>query len=226
MEHLILKLQAPLMAFGGEAIDQHGRTRDFPSASMLTGLIANALGWERSETNRVDRLQDRLVFAVCMDRPPSPLMDFQTAALRKDDRGWTTNGEPEGRSFDGTHVRYQEFLADAALSVALRFDPDEEPGQPGLFAVRDALREPERPLFIGRKSCLPERPLYDGMSNGPTALAALIAHNPGSESCAAQWPDGEGAEGVMPARTFELTDRRNWGTRLHGGGRLMHEGTL
>ena len=45
MEHLILRLEAPLMAFGGETIDNLGVVRRFPSASMLTGLLANALGW-------------------------------------------------------------------------------------------------------------------------------------------------------------------------------------
>ena len=34
--------------------------RDFPALSMLTGLIANALGWDRSEAERHNRLQQRL----------------------------------------------------------------------------------------------------------------------------------------------------------------------
>ena len=49
--HLILNLEAPLMAFGGETIDNIGVTRRFPSASMLTGLIANALGWRRIDVH-------------------------------------------------------------------------------------------------------------------------------------------------------------------------------
>ncbi len=36
------------MSFGGEIVDNFGVTRRFPSASMLTGLIANALGWRRT----------------------------------------------------------------------------------------------------------------------------------------------------------------------------------
>ena len=39
--HLILTLEAPLMSFGGITIDHLGVTRDFPAASMLTGLLAN-----------------------------------------------------------------------------------------------------------------------------------------------------------------------------------------
>ena len=47
--HLILNLESPLMAFGGETIDNYGVIRPFPAASMLTGLLANALGWRRVE---------------------------------------------------------------------------------------------------------------------------------------------------------------------------------
>ena len=35
MRHLILDLEAPLMSFGGETIDNYGVIRSFPSASML-----------------------------------------------------------------------------------------------------------------------------------------------------------------------------------------------
>ena len=49
MRHLVLTLESPLMAFGGETIDNLGVIRPFPAASMLTGLLANALGWRRVE---------------------------------------------------------------------------------------------------------------------------------------------------------------------------------
>ena len=43
--YLVLRLASPLIAFGGEAIDNLGVIRDFPALSMLTGLLANALGY-------------------------------------------------------------------------------------------------------------------------------------------------------------------------------------
>ena len=82
--HLILNLEAPLMAFGGETIDNLGVIRWFPAASMLTGLLANALGWRRVEAEEHQQLQDRLVFAARIDREPHGgvrLTDFQTAQL-------------------------------------------------------------------------------------------------------------------------------------------------
>ena len=99
MRHLILNLEAPLMAFGGETIDNYGVIRPFPSVSMLTGLLANALGWRRIEAERHQRLQDRLVFAARIDREPHGsihLTDFQSAAINNKERSWTTRGYPEG----------------------------------------------------------------------------------------------------------------------------------
>ena len=46
MRWMHLRFQAPLAAFGGEMIDAHGVIRNVPAQSMLTGLLANALGWD------------------------------------------------------------------------------------------------------------------------------------------------------------------------------------
>ena len=43
MRHLTLRLESPLMAFGGAIVDNLGVIRSFPSVSKLTGLLANAL---------------------------------------------------------------------------------------------------------------------------------------------------------------------------------------
>lgn len=50
---LHLLLEGPLLAFGGVRVDQFGPTRDFPAASMLVGLIGNALGWDRSDREAI-----------------------------------------------------------------------------------------------------------------------------------------------------------------------------
>ena len=47
--HLILHLDAPLMAFGAPIVDQHGETGDVPLPSMIAGLLGNALGYRRVE---------------------------------------------------------------------------------------------------------------------------------------------------------------------------------
>ncbi len=95
--HLIINLEAPLMAFGGETIDNLGVIRPFPAMSMLTGLFANALGWRRIERQRHQELQDRMIFAARIDREPAGgvrMTDFQTAQLAANDRGWIRRRAP------------------------------------------------------------------------------------------------------------------------------------
>lgn len=235
---LILDLEAPLLAFGGVVIDQIGVTRDFPAASMLTGLFANALGWTRTEAEKHQALQDRLVFAARMDRemPAGILTDMQNAQLEKKDRGWTTWGIAEGRdgaSYGAPHRRKRDYHMDARMMIAVRLDPAN--GEPDLDQLAEALYRPARPLFIGRKPCLPSRPILPARSEhwfvkAPTAYAAL-AGLPASDAQSrkvklrAFWPPGEGPEnGEAVTRIYDLPDLRNWRSGLHGGHRRVIEG--
>ena len=241
MRHLLIRLEAPLMAFGGETIDNYGVIRDFPAASMLTGLLANALGWRRIEREHHQRLQERLVFAARIDREPAGgvrLTDFQTAKLDKNDQGWTTRGIPEGRAggantYDAPHLRYRDYFADMRVTVALRLEPASDP--PTLDDLAAALDEPQRPLFIGRKPCLPSGRLFRCIREGNTALAALMdipikepieqLQRSDDDPVRLLWPADEGVAGVTPNRTFQLTDERSWVSGLHGGGREVGDGT-
>ena len=236
MKHLILRLEAPLMAFGGETIDNYGVIRPFPATSMLTGLLANALGWRRTERERHQQLQDRLIFAARIDREPAGgvrLQDFQSAAINNKERSWTTRGYPEGRA-GGTfqnHLRYRDYWADMCVTVALRLEPPDE--CPTLEELAEALEQPARPLFIGRKPCLPSRRIFDGFTEGETALDALMSvilhdYQQTPSTVRLLWPEGEKSEEVKPDRPYPsmLTDQRNWVSGLHGGGRWVREGTV
>lgn len=231
---LILRLEAPLLAFGGVAIDHVGVTRDFPAASMLTGLLANALGWRRTEWEKHQALQDRLIFAARWERDSvfSLLTDTQNAQLAKNDKGWTTWGEPEGRqgaSYGSPHRRLRDYHADACVVVAVRLEPAKD--EPSLDVLAAALDRPARPLFIGRKPCLPSAPLRQkDFVAAPTAYAALQKcprQQDGAERLRALWPLGEGpSEGEEVHRIMDLPDLRNWRTGLHGGARRIVEGVV
>ena len=234
MEHLILQLESPLMAFGGESIDSHSVIRPFPAASMITGLLANALGFDRSEGLRHQQLQERLVFATRIDREPVglPLQDFQTALLGRE-KGWTTWGSPEGRRgayYDTPHLRRRDYHADMKVTIAMRLQPADL--VPSLHQVARALREPARPLFIGRKPCLPSEPIYGGTIESEDTLSALL-DTPLEYSrelpplIRVAWPanDGNSYADLSQASSI-LADERNWATGLHGGGRRVYEASL
>ena len=223
---LHLRLSAPLMAFGGVAIDHVGPTRDYPSASALVGLFANALGWRREDRAAHQALQDRLLFGALSVMPegrnvPLVVTDTQNAKLEKSDRGWTTSGKPEGRAgatYDSPHRRRRDYLADHETRVVLRLVGDDAPNLDDLAA---ALDRPVRPLFIGRKPCLPAGRLIAGWVEAQTAHAALLALGLSGRGL---WPE----EGDTPpgAMLHDLADLRNWHSGLHAGTRLAAEGAI
>jgi CRISPR system Cascade subunit CasD len=228
--HLLLRLRAPLIALGGETIDNYGVIRDFPALSMVTGLMANALGWDRGDDKLHNRLQERLVMGARLDADGERLVDFQTAQLQANDKGWTTRGVAEERAggagtYAGPHLRYRHYHADMNVLVALRLKPAEE--APTLDDLAAALDKPARPLFVGRKNCLPTDRLMAGWVEADNILSALQLTDPAlSHNVRAQWPDGEGRLPDQQDRTLDVCDERNWTSGVHGGWRPVREGVL
>ena len=225
--HLLMRLSSPLIAFGGETIDNYGVIRDFPALSMVTGLVANALGWDRADDVRHNRLQARLKVGTRLEAGGTQLTDFQTAQLGAADRGWTTWGRVEERrgnpqGYESPHLRYRDYHADRTALLAVRLDPADE--DPTLEQIAAALDRPLRPLFIGRKPCLPTGRLMAGWVDADTLLQALqLAAAPAAEA-RLQWPEGEGR--LEGDRALDVCDERNWTTGLHGGWRPVREGRL
>ena len=256
MKHLIMDLEAPIMSFGKEAVDAYGFTGRFPIVSMLAGMLGNALGYERTGPGSLQSLQDRLVFAARLDREGPhglPITDYQTVLLHEDEERWTTDGVMEGRNKSEiyraerpgerkklTWPRWQQYLTDSRVTVALRLEHGAR--GPEIEDLASALDEPARPLFIGRKNCLPSRPVLGGFSEGENTLAALLAwpldpedwkvlreyrwgtDGGGPESVRATWDPGDAGDGAeYRARSYEVTGRRDWTSRLHGGSQVMCE---
>ena len=240
---LHLRLAAPLMAFGDVKIDHVGPTREFPSASALTGLLANALGWRREEASLHQGLQDRLVFGALSAMPegrvaPLSVADSQNARLYESEPAWTSIGIVEARnrspSYSNspeptqygnqagrkwmTHRLRRDYLADHETRVVLRLDGE---GTPTLDDVSIALDRPARPLFIGRKSCLPSCMLFAGWVEGADALSALRGLGLKGR---ALWADDAPPNDAVLRQA--LPDMRNWTAGLHAGSRIVNVGEI
>lgn len=240
MEVIALRLEAPLMSFGGPVVDQEGVTDRFPGRSMLAGLLGNALGWEHGDYDRLNALQAALHYAVRCDRRPQKLVDYQTVDLSQSfmRSGWTTWGRPEARgggSSDGTHIRFRSYLADGIYTVALSLAPGCE--ETSTAELRTALQEPARPLFLGRKSCIPSSPIYlreqpDSAENVLEALcrikvpAGCRSNSGESNVYEAQWPDGLHSPAVLDHRLEPVYDERDWANQIHSGRRFVRRGRI
>jgi CRISPR system Cascade subunit CasD len=237
MDVLLLRLDAPLMSFGGVMVDHNGPTDRFPGVSLLAGLLGNALGLRHRDADALQALQARIEFAARWDVAPRPLRDYHTVDLGQPKMrapGWTTRGAPEHRAGGaaaafGTHQRYRHYWANGILTVALTLLGED---LPTVNDLADALRAPARPLFLGRKTCLPATPLLLAQSEAPDVLTALRAAPrarrsvdpdppPTMEAC---WPVHLGAFGT--SREVAVYDRRDWHNQVHAGRRLRMEGLI
>ena len=156
MTTLLLRLAGPLQAWGASSRFTHRQTERAPTKAGVLGLVAAAQG--RRRTDPVTDLA-KLAFGVRVDQPGRIERDFQTAV--------TTSGE----AMPLTH-RY--YLADAAFLAGIE-------GDKGLLeGISSAIRSPEFPLYLGRRSCPPLGPLVVGMVDAP--LGAALRESPWAAS--------------------------------------------
>jgi CRISPR system Cascade subunit CasD len=123
---------------------------------------------------------------------------------------------------------------DARVIVALRLEPAD--GVLDIERLAEAFDCPERPLFIGRKPCLPSRPVLPPRQeerfvmarDAHAALQKITSRDSGAVPVLRGfWPAGEGPEtGADVHRVHDLPDLRNWRTGLHGGTRRVVEGHI
>ena len=245
---LIVHLQAPLMSFGGPQVDQIGPTGRFPTISQVTGLLANALGYRHGDFDRLQALQDRLSLASALVCEGEEVQDYQTVDLGQAhlrSPSWTTRGHTEHRAGGpdaryGTHIRFRRYRADASVLAAISLSPADE--TPTLSNLAEALDAPARPLFIGRKSCLPSTRMVIGIVGHTKSLKCALTQVPvrfpdrwreilGDESAAelaAEWPiaDERTLSPEERLSIYRVTDQRDWRNQLHGGERVVMAGRL
>lgn len=143
MSVLLLRLAAPMQAWGDSSRFTRRQTRTEPTKSGVLGLLAAAQG--RRRTDPVEDLA-ALLFGVRVDQPGRLVRDFQTA-----------------RSLDGRDtmpLSYRYYLSDAVFVAGVQGDSEL------LDGLHHALSNPAFPLFLGRRSCPVSGPVSLGLREG------------------------------------------------------------
>lgn len=241
---IIMRLEASLMSFGGPLTDNFCGTQAFPGISLLTGLLGNALGYKHEEWADLNSLQGRIRYAVRLERKGQKVRDYQIADLGQDHmdfrlQGWTTRGRIEerggGNKFE-KHIRYRDYYAGSAFLVAFTLI---EADEIEMKSLEQAIQYPRRPLFIGRKCCLPAYPIFHGMVVAKTPLHAIarmprMSWGEYEAEYLSVWWDPRGVDKTefpneidsIHQRNFQLTDERDWKNQIHQGERSMVFGRL
>ncbi|OZM71263.1 type I-E CRISPR-associated protein Cas5/CasD [Amycolatopsis antarctica] len=171
MSVLLLRLAAPMQSWGTSSRFARRNTDRTPSKSGIVGMLAAAAG--RRRTDSVEDLCG-LRFGVRVEQPGQLERDFQTA-----------------RPVDGSAplpLSYRFYLSDAVFLAAVEGDPAMVGG------LRDMLRAPVFPLYLGRRSCPPAGKLIVGIREGTTE--EVLGNEP--------WQASPGVQARHPKPTVSL----------------------
>ena len=177
MKHLALYLRAPLQSWGASSKFGDRGTRDAPTRSGLTGLLAAACGVDKNDEAR-DRdwlaRAARLSFEVVGFKRGDRMTDYHTVGARYDkDDPWQKRMIPtkaeDGKPKDNATVTHRDYLADSVFGAVLS-------GDDALVAeMAAALENPVWGVWLGRKSCIPTEPVLTGVFESAESARAALA---------------------------------------------------
>ncbi len=147
---LVLRLEGHLQSWGSTSRLSKRETNAYPTLSGVAGLIGNAMGLKKS----VD-VSD-VSMSVRIDRPGDLVRDFYTAGTV------TGVAQASGGLYSDGVVGEKFFLSFASFLVVL----DGPEGKLAEWA--EALQAPKRTLFLGRRTCIPSRPVFEALTEVPT----------------------------------------------------------
>jgi CRISPR system Cascade subunit CasD len=168
---LFLRLEGPLQAWGERGRWSIRDTAPEPTKSGVIGLIACALGYNTDD--RIAPLAEKTHMGVRCDKPGQIITDYHTVG---GGYGYPTLLTAEGKAKKGSagrphnEISWRDYLCDASFLVALQADDEALIEQ-----MAYALQNPVWPVYLGRKSCPPGRPVFDGVGQHPSLEEALAA---------------------------------------------------
>ncbi len=142
MATLLLRLAAPLQAWGSSSKFNIRNTEREPTKSGVIGMIAAAMGIKRCDDTGLERLS-KLRFGVRVCREGKLIKDFHMVRQMK-------NGK-----LDDSHLTERYYLSDAVFIAALETDDTEL-----LQEIEKAVKNPVYPMFLGKRSCPPTLPVF------------------------------------------------------------------
>lgn len=174
---LLLRLEGPLQSWGIRSRWSKRDTGPEPTKSAIIGMLGCAAGilrpdWRAGkEPDRTLEDWDRaLRFGVRIDRPGVIETDYHTV----EGPLWNAKGDLKDVPAEQS---WREYIHDAAFLVAME---QNDGGRDLLDMFASDLQRPKWPLFLGRKACMPSRPVLDRTTEEYQDLEAALRTEPWS----------------------------------------------
>lgn len=169
---LVLTLEGIMHAYGDTPNHRHAMTRREPTKSAVVGLIVQGCGWDFADDELVKRLAALNMLVRC-DIEGEMKEDFQIVrnAASADGLAKSVKTLPTTRWY----------LTCASFVVVLTGDKDL------LTEVHERIRFPRRLMWLGRKNCVPSRPVWN--------KDGLVTTDETARQILERWPWNPGALG-------------------------------
>ena len=152
-DYLVFQLYGPMVAWGDIAVGETRRSALHPSKSAMLGLLAAALGIDRTEDAVHASMADAYGFAVKVLSPGSLLVDYHTVQVppQRSKTVYRTRKDELAAEKLGTLLSSREYRCDTASIVAFWIVQETAPYS--LTELAAALNRPKFTPYLGRKSC-------------------------------------------------------------------------
>jgi CRISPR system Cascade subunit CasD len=169
-----MRLEGPFQSWGERGKWSMRDTAPEPTKSGIVGILACALGW--GEDDPIRELAFSLRIGVRCDHVPqrAPLVDYHTVgggyqtSIHRQADGKLKYNKGEAH----TEQTWRSYLVESSFLIALMTITN----SPDITRrLADALQNPVWPVYLGRKSCIPSRPLFDRLAKATDLDEALRA---------------------------------------------------
>lgn len=150
---LVLRLEGVLQAWGESSKWDFRDTSSMPSKSGIVGLLGCAMGEPRESAVLVE-LAQHIRLAVRADRVGTRFVDYQTVTGNPLKNAMGKARKIEGKAAN-TIVSSRAYLQDACFTVFI------ETTDAWRERLVTALQAPKWCLYLGRKNCVPSRPVLE-----------------------------------------------------------------
>ena len=158
---LVLRLEGPLQSWGENAKWDFRDSSTMPTKSGIVGLLGCAMGQEQGSQVLVELAQS-ITVAVRADRPGAKFVDFQTV---QGDPLMAATGKP--KTTGNTILSPHAYLQDASFTVFINTSPEWQQ------RIISALENPKWCMYLGRKNCVPSRPILADRMEAADLMEAL-----------------------------------------------------
>ena len=227
-DFLLIQLYGVLASWGDIAVGEHRPSLGHPTKSAVTGLLAAAIGVDRSDDAVHLQLGQKYGVAVCVRAPGELLRDYHTVQVPGGKRDYASRRDElllDTLNLN-TILSQRDYRTNAFYQVAVWCN-DENPPYP-LDELRAKLLMPNFVLYLGRKSCPMSLPLFPVLMSGSSLKDSFDAYplsqaNPWIEALDSDalisyyWEQGNLTEadlGMEPSMNYprrdQIRSRKRW----------------